>query len=287
MKGLFKIGSVSIISFIMLIFVMNSCSKVPAGHVGIKYYLLGTDKGIDQEELGPGRYWIGINEELYLFPTFRQSKTWTSDVREDSEEDEDFNFQSKKGLALYASVGIEYHIPAENVTMVFEKYKKGVDEITNKVLRNGCREAFNIASSKRTAEEMYGEGKVDFLTEVDSIARAYAFTRGIVIDDIFLIGNIGIPASVTTALNLKIEATQKAQQRENELRQSRAEAAKKVAEAKGIAESLLITAEAKAKANRLLQLSITNNLIEYEKIKKWDGKLPQVTGGTTPLINLK
>lgn len=206
----FKQGFLGVVIVILAIFTMSSCTKVPAGHVGIKYYLLGTDKGVDQEELGPGRYWIGINEELYLFPTFRQSKTWTSDEREDSENDEDFNFQSKKGLALYASVGIEYHIPAENVTKVFEKYKKGVDEITNKVLRNGCREAFNIASSTRTAEEMYGEGKVHFLTEVDSIARAYASSRGIVIDDIFLIGNIGIPESVTTALNLKIQATQKA-----------------------------------------------------------------------------
>ena len=56
-----------------------SCSKVPAGNVGIKFYLLGKDKGVDYEVLGPGRYWIGINEELFLFPTQRQNKVWSDD----------------------------------------------------------------------------------------------------------------------------------------------------------------------------------------------------------------
>ena len=64
---------------------LSSCSKVPAGFVGVKYYLLGTEKGISSEELSPGRYYIGWNEELYLFPTFNQNKTWTSDENEDSQ----------------------------------------------------------------------------------------------------------------------------------------------------------------------------------------------------------
>ena len=43
-----------------------SCSRVPAGHKGIRVFLLGGDKGVDHEELGVGRYHIGINEELYI-----------------------------------------------------------------------------------------------------------------------------------------------------------------------------------------------------------------------------
>lgn len=78
------------------------------------------------------------------------------------------------------------------------------------------------------------------------------------------------------------------QQRENELRTAKAEAAKRIAEARGIAESTLIKAEAQAKANRLLNSSITNTLVDYERTKRWDGKLPQITGGgTIPMINLK
>lgn len=32
--------------------------------------------------------------------------------------------------------------------------------------------------------------------------------------------------------------------------------------------------------------SITPTLVEYERIKKLDGKLPQVQGGATPFVNL-
>lgn len=39
------------------------------------------------------------------------------------------------------------------------------------------------------------------------------------------------------------------------------------------------TAEAEAKANELKQKTITDNLIKYEMIQKWNGQLPKVEGG--------
>ena len=40
-----------------------------------------------------------------------------------------------------------------------------------------------------------------------------------------------------------------------------------------------IAAEAQAEANRKLAESLSDTLIEYQKIQKWDGKLPTVSGG--------
>ncbi len=48
----------------------SACDRVPAGNVGVKVYLLGSDKGVDHEVLGTGRYFIGINEELYISHIF-------------------------------------------------------------------------------------------------------------------------------------------------------------------------------------------------------------------------
>ena len=45
-------------------------------------------------------------------------------------------------------------------------------------------------------------------------------------------------------------------------------------------------AEAQKKANELLASSLTKELIDYNVAVKWDGKLPSVTGGNTPLIKL-
>lgn len=63
-------------------------------------------------------------------------------------------------------------------------------------------------------------------------------------------------------------------------------AKKVIADAEGFAKSTLLKADAQAKANNLLQSSISQNLIEYEKIKKWNGQLPTVTGSNA-IINLK
>lgn len=284
MKNAFKLLTLTFLT--VLTFGLQSCSKVPAGNVGIEFHLLGGEKGVDYDVLKPGRYWIGVNEELFLFPTYNQSKIWTSDKREGSRTDDDFNFQSKKGLKLSASVSVEYHVKAEDVPEIFETYKKGLEEVTNKVLRNSLRNAFNIASSTRMAEEIYGEGKVEFMAAVDSIAKIEAVQRGITIDDIFLIGNIVVPTSITKALNAKIEATQLAQQKENELRSTEADKQKLLLKAEGQAGSILKVATAQAQANRLINASLTKTLVDYKKIEKWDGKLPQVSGANA-LVNLK
>ena len=103
-----------------------SCSKVPAGNVGIKFYLLGKDKGVDYEALGPGRYWIGINEELFLFPTQRQNKVWS----DDEEGNRGFEFQSKEGMKLSANVGIE----SKSKKLTFPGYLKCTKKDAKKYL---------------------------------------------------------------------------------------------------------------------------------------------------------
>lgn len=77
------------------------------------------------------------------------------------------------------------------------------------------------------------------------------------------------------------------QKKEVELLQSQADAAKMVAEADGVAQSILKKAEAEAKANNLVNNSLTTTLIDYERTKRWNGVLPQVTGGAVPFVNLK
>ena len=279
MKGLLLVAIVAI--------TMVSCSTVPAGNVGIKFYLLGSDKGVDYQVLTPGRYWIGVNEKLFLFPTQHQTMVWTADQREGSPSDEHFDFQSKEGLQLKGNFAIEYHIKAPNVPSVFETYKQGADEVSQIILRNVMRDAINESASYFTAAEIFGQKKMQFMDSVKVNAKQLAEVKKFTIDNVYLLGNIIPPASVVTALNNKIKAKEIAQQTENELRQTEAEAKKVIAKADGEAQAILRKAEAQAKANRMIQQSITNALIDYEKVKRWDGKLPQVTGGGGVLLNLK
>lgn len=61
----------------------------------------------------------------------------------------------------------------------------------------------------------------------------------------------------------------------------KAEADKQVAitNAEAEAQKTSIAADAQAEANRKIAESLSEPLIEYQKIQKWDGKLPTVSGG--------
>ena len=63
-----------------------------------------------------------------------------------------------------------------------------------------------------------------------------------------------------------------------------AEAGAAVIEAEARAKQIAVEAEAQSEANRKLAESLSKELINYETIKKWDGKLPQVQSGSSPLI---
>ncbi len=276
-----------LIPFLILSLAMVGCSKVPAGHVGVKVFLLGGEKGVDTEELSVGRYWIGMNEELFLFPTFKQNYVWTSDSREGSENDESFTFQTMEGMEVGADIGITYRIDPTQATAIFQRYRKGVEEITDIFLRNHVRDALNTAASTLPVASVYGAGKAALLAAVQKAVVAQVGPEGIIIEKIYLVGSFRLPKTVINALNLKIEATQRAQQRENEVAEARAEAAKLVAVAVGKAKAILTKATAEAKANRLVSQSLTPTLVKYERVKRWNGALPQVQGGATPFITLK
>lgn len=61
----------------------------------------------------------------------------------------------------------------------------------------------------------------------------------------------------------------------------------KVAKAKAEAEALLIEAEAQAEANKLLTESLTDEVLESKFYEKWDGKLPQVMGEGSAILDIR
>lgn len=266
---------------------LAACSTVPAGHVGVKVYLLGGSKGVDSEELGVGRYWIGWNEALYIFPTYMQNYTWTREPDATGTEDESISFQTVEGMTANADVGISYSLDPTKINKIFQTYRRGVEEITDTFLRNMVRDALVKQASTKPIEYIYGAGKAELMAAVQADVQKQVEPIGIKIDKIYWIGEIRLPQTVIDSINAKNAATQMAQQRQNEVAQARAEAEKKVAEARGEADSILLKAKAQAEANRELSSSITSDLVQYRALEKWDGVLPRMTGNAAvPFINV-
>ncbi len=114
----------------------------------------------------------------------------------------------------------------------------------------------------------------------DNLARYH-----IIVDDIYF-ANIRFSPEYERAVEAKQVAQQQVETQRQVLAQREIEAQQKVATAKGEAESILVVAQGQAKANDALSRSISPILVQYKSIEKWDGILPQVSGGGIPLIDL-
>jgi regulator of protease activity HflC (stomatin/prohibitin superfamily) len=263
---------------------LASWQKVPAGHVGVHVYLLGGEKGVDSVQRPVGRHFIGWQQEMYLYPTFTQNYVWTKGVDPGSEGDESISFQDRQGLEINADIGIAYNVDPSQVTDLFQKYRKGVDEITDTVLRNYVRDALNTEASVMIVEDIYGAGKSGLMDRATDRVKKQVEPFGIRIEKIYWIGAQRLPAGVQAALNAKIEATQKAQQRENEVAQAKAEADKAREEARGVADATLLRAQAEAEAIRIRGEALRDNpaLVDLTVAEKWNGTLPAyyVGGGS-------
>jgi regulator of protease activity HflC (stomatin/prohibitin superfamily) len=270
----------------LVVITLASCSKVPAGYVGIKVHLLGGSKGVDNEVLGVGRYWIGVNEELYIFPTYQINYVYTASKDEGKERNEEFTFQTKEGMECTMDLGLAMHFENDKITKMFQVYRKGEEDILDVVVRNSIRDALNKTAGSMMIESVYGEGKGVLIANVQSAVKASLDSTGIIVDKLSLIGSVRIPKSVKDALDSKVEMTQQAQKAENGVLKAKADADIAIAKANGEAQSVIINAKAEAEANKLITQSLSDQLIRYNYAQKWDGHLPTVTGGNTPFINL-
>ena len=63
-------------------------------------------------------------------------------------------------------------------------------------------------------------------------------------------------------------------------------AEQKKIQAEGEAEATRIKAQAEAEANQKIAASLTPELIQKQKIEKWNGSVPTVQGSSTPIINM-
>lgn len=267
--------------FLSLFLTWIFCFKmISPGYVGVVVDLLGDNKGVEAKELHVGMHGIAPWKSVYQFPIFEQNHTWEGS-------DDSFNFQTSEGMAVSADVGITYHLRAESIPVIFQRYRRGMDEITHTFIRNYIRDAINKSASHFKIEDLYSSGKESFFDDVEKQVREELSPIGIEISRIYLIGRFHFPQNVIAALNSKIEANQRAQQRENELREAEAEAKKQIAKAEGQARCAIVQAESESKANNLLSRSVTPELIQWQAVQKWDGKLPSVTSGATPFIQVK
>jgi regulator of protease activity HflC (stomatin/prohibitin superfamily) len=112
--------------------------------------------------------------------------------------------------------------------------------------------------------------------EIKAQLTARLKDRNILVDE-FNIVNFEFCKNFNNAIEAKVTAEQQALAAKNKLEQIKFEADQTIAEARGKAEAMTIESNA---------LKSNPQILELRALEKWNGTLPQVTGGAVPFINL-
>ncbi|WP_026998872.1 SPFH domain-containing protein [Eisenibacter elegans] len=268
-------------AFALLLPLLASCARIDAGHVGLVVNLYGSKRGVQDVAEVTGFVWYNpMTTRIYEFPTFVQNVVFTDGRNEGSTSQEGFRVTTKDGLSVAFDISLNYRVDPGQVSKIFVKYRKPLHELDRTIMRNFLRDAYNEVSGRYTAEQLY-ENKNKFMEEAEKQISNRLGREGFIVEQVVLLNELRLPKSVMANIDAKINARQIALKKEQEVAQERAEAQKSIEQAKGAAESIRIRAEAEANANRVVAESISPNLIEYEKVKKWDGKNPQYVGTGT------
>lgn len=268
-----------IVMAIIILFVTMGCTKIPAGNIGIKVNLYGDNKGVNASTVQPGRYFETFGVDYYKYPLFVNMYPFTAGIDEGSPIDESFNFQTKEGVKCNADIGVQARADGSKATTLFQTYREDMQVIIKQYVKADIRDAMNRHVASLSVDSLYGSGKITLMNNVTKDLQDKYSKVGLIIESVTLLSDIRFPKEIQQGIVDKMTASQKAMQRENELREAEALAKKKV-----------IEAEADAAANRAKVQTITPQLIEWERLqvtkqfidawKEGKGQVPQtlVTG---------
>lgn len=245
------IGGVAIVALLSFV---AGVEQIDAGNRGVKT-IWGEVTG---ESMPEGLYFYNpISTSIYEIDCKTQNikftfDTYTKDVQQAKIAfSVNYSVDSNKAHILFKEIGLGY------ATKVIEpKVVQAVKDVVGKWEADAL-----VANREKATTEI-----LKSLTE--SLNKNYISVQNVVIED------IEYSSQFERAIEEKQIATQDAIKAKNKTKQIEEEAKQKVLSAKAEAESMRIRSQA---------LSQNQNLVSYEAVQKWDGKLPVNIYGSAPI----
>jgi regulator of protease activity HflC (stomatin/prohibitin superfamily) len=257
--NLTRIGCGALVLLLAALAVVQSQVIVDAGHVGVVTQF-GAVTGAVYE---PGFHFkIPFVQDVEIF-----------DVRTQKDQVE-ATAASKDLQQVKSVIALNFHLDAANASTVYQAIGTSYKE---RIVDPAIQEAFKSATAQFTAEEL-----ITKRTEVKNLAQSTLSEQlersHVIVVDLNIV-NFDFSEEFNRAIESKQVASQQVLKAKQDLERSRVEAEQKIVEAKARADSQLIEADAAAKSQQLQQLSLTELYIQNKAVDKWDGQLPQYTGG--------
>ena len=185
---------------------------------------------------------------------------------------------SKDLQDTHSTIAVNYHMLPQKASWVYQNIGT---EYKERIIDPAVQEVVKAVTARYTAVELITQ-REKVRSEIKDNLNQRLSGYNIFVDD-FSIINFKFSQQFTQAIESKQTAEQFALKAQRDLERIKIEAEQKVTQA-----------QAEAEALRLQKANITSELVKLRQIEasmkaieKWDGRLPQVTSGAVPFIDVK
>jgi len=257
--------------FFFLWIIKSSVVFIPPGYVAAIY-----DRGvgvIDREMTEGMNFIIPWWQRAQLFDTRLQEYTMAVSKNEGAlRTDDSLDAPTSDGQTVKVDVTVLFRIDPAKASDIWKTI--GVNYV-DKIVRPLTRSQARMVISRYSAPAIYSEKRQEAESVMQNEIATLFKDKNIILDKL-LLRAVNFSPEYSHAIEAKVIAEQKVKQAEYEVLEASQRAQSKIAEAKGLAE-----------AQALQKQSLTQEYLQLEAIKKWDGKLPNVVGNSSvPFINL-
>ncbi len=215
-RGLFRSGLSLVVLFALVLLGSCGVTTVDTGRVGV-LTLFGRVTG---EQLPEGFHFKNPLAKVTELSVRTQEEKEVAEV------------PSSEGLLIRLEASLLYRLDATRVTDVYQKL--GPDYLTVLVVPN-LRSVMRSVTASHTASALYSEGRDTVAQQMLTELKKSAGPRGILIENV-LLRDVGLPATLKSAIEAKQQAEQDAQRMNFVLQKEKQEAERKRIEAQGISD---------------------------------------------------
>lgn len=261
-----------LLMLIVLLMLTTGCTVIKPGETGV---LFNRFTGSLHSETPGMVLWIP-GRDVETYPTALRTYSMVARSEEgSSEKDDSIDLPSKEGQHIRQDLSVTYNTSPDKAVDVFKSFKgEDIADIERTFIRRTVITVAQNVAGQMSLVELISTKRDELQAGIQEHLSVELTKMGFTLDKVNL-GAAHLPESVEQQMQRKMAAQQDAQRAEYELQKQTMLAKARIAEAEGI-----------AKANAVVQTSLTPAVLENKRIEKWNGALPMVTTGNGLMLNL-
>lgn len=265
-----KIVGLAVVALLVLIIIGGSSVVVEAGQTGVV---------LTFGKVSP----VVLQEGFHLKVPFAQNVVMINNrIVKTEVTTEAF---SKDLQTVSTVIAVNYHVSKSSSADIYKEVGLGFEDV---LVTPAINEVLKAVTANYTAQQLVSSrGDVSLLLDENLNTKLNEY--GIMVDDLNII-NWDFSEEYIQAIEAKQVAEQNLIKTRTEQEQAlviaNTEAQKQVIAAQAEADKIKLLADATASSNTTIASSLTDILIRYETLQKWDGQLPKVTNGSNTLVDI-